>query len=123
MASFRQPGDFLPVPGIKNSDQCINSSQIIFSFVHFDSGILSYYLFGFLDKDFRTELPDETFESSSLTNRILSDENLGLLVALYMAMAFENIENSPMVINMFREHSGLLSTFPFLFCKIIFIYK
>jgi len=85
--------------------------QKIDRFVHFDYGILSYYLFGFLDEDSRTRIPKETFESSKLTSRILSDENLGLLVTLYLAISFENIENSPLIINMFREYSGLRNYF------------
>ncbi len=80
------------------------------SFVHFDYGILSYYMLGFLDDDSKTPVPEETFKSSSLTDRLITNENLGLIVSLYFALSFENVENSPMMIKMFREQSGLKST-------------
>ncbi len=67
------------------------------SFVHFDHGILSYYMFGHLDS---RRLPGlrrlETHFKSGV----------GLFVTLLTAMMFEFLENSKAIISLFRKNSG-----------------
>ena len=102
------------------------------SFVHFGHGILSYYLFGFLDgENAATELINDRVD------RIIDDiaqrykrsdeyhdwnqpysnknekqvENVisggaGLFATLVSALAFEVVENSEAVIDTFRKNSG-----------------
>ena len=71
-----------------------NSQHLLdpYSFVHFGHGILSFYLFD----DPREE------DAEFLVNR-------ALIKTLFAALAFEMIENTEMLIDLFRENSGTSS--------------
>ena len=102
------------------------------SFVHFGHGILSYYLFSFLDGENATsELIDNKLDRTIDEiaqrykrsdeyhdwNQPYSNKNekqigngisggAGLFVTLVSALVFEVVENSEAVINTFRKNSG-----------------
>ena len=78
-----------------------------YSFVHFGHGILSYYIFGrFDEKRSDDELLIDPFGNINWSKGFFTDENLGLFITLFSALAFESVENSEAVINRFRENSG-----------------
>ena len=80
---------------------------IFFSVVHFGHGILSYYMLHFLDGE---EEPFFFFRKNrfNMKERILRPvkSGLGLITTLFLALAFEVAENSPIVIAFFRKNSG-----------------
>lgn len=116
---------------IKNNKYILLSTCAC-SFVHFGHGILSYYLFSFLDgENGLTELLDERVDKT--INKIVrrykrNDEyhdwnqphsnrnekqiqnsisgGAGLFATLVSALVFEVAENSEMVIDTFRKNSG-----------------
>ena len=80
---------------------------IFFSVVHFGHGILSYYMLHFLDGE---EEPFFIFRKNrfNMKERIMKPikSGLGLITTLFLALAFEVAENSPIVIAFFRKNSG-----------------
>ena len=82
-------------------------STLCFSIVHFDYGLLSYFVFGrFDEKKSDDEFLFDNFGNVNWSKGLLSEENLGLFIALSIAVAFESIENSEAVIDLFRKNSG-----------------
>ena len=113
--------------------------MLYLSFVHFGHGLLSYYMFSFLDDENEV---DELFtfhdsignviEGASIgetnfkynrNDKYQKSENLfldknkstnilsggaGLFTTIVAALAFEILENSKLVIDMFRKNSGNL---------------
>ena len=87
---------------------------IFFSVVHFGHGILSYYMLHFLDGE---EEPFFIFRKNrfNMKERIMKPikSGLGLITTLFLALAFEVAENSPIVIAFFRKNSGIMfKSFP-----------
>ena len=60
---------------------------MLFSFTHVGQGIISYYIFEY----------DDGGGSSG---------GVGLIKALFAGVAWEQIENTEVVVNLFRENSG-----------------
>lgn len=85
---------------------------IFFSVVHFGHGILSYYMLHFLDGE---EEPFFIFRKNrfNMKERIMKPikSGLGLITTLFLALAFEVAENSPIVIAFFRKNSGIMFNF------------
>jgi hypothetical protein len=80
---------------------------LFLSVVHFGFGILSYYVFAPLD-DKRSPDEDLLDDSGNInwSKGLLTDENLGLFITLYLAAAFESVENSKPLVDRFRTNSG-----------------
>ena len=64
----------------------------LFSFAHVNQGIISYYIFDYWYYD---------EDSSSSRN-----SNVGLMKALFAGVAWELVENTEVVVNLFRKNSG-----------------
>ena len=61
------------------------------SFAHVNQGIISYYIFDYWYHDH---------------NDSAHNSNVGLLKALFAGVAWEQIENTEAVVNLFRNNSG-----------------
>jgi hypothetical protein len=59
----------------------------------------------FAPRGFNDEAYD-VFNDGNRSKGFFSDENLGLFITLYVAMAFESMENSELLIELFRKNSG-----------------
>ena len=96
------------IRAIKWSKKIFFICNIFFSVVHFGHGILSYYMLHFLDGE---EEPFFFFRKNrfNMKERIMRPikSGLGLVTTLFLALAFEVAENSPIVIAFFRKNSGI----------------
>ena len=66
---------------------------IFFSFAHVNQGIISYYIFDYW------YYGDEGRSNSR-------NSNVGLVKALFAGVAWELVENTEIVVNLFRKNSG-----------------
>ena len=86
-----------------------HSLNIIFSFVHFGHGLLSYYAFGTLDGDHEPISYVKTrfnLKESFVRTYRAGTKGMGMLVTLIFATIFEMMENSELTIQLFRQNSG-----------------
>ena len=74
---------------------------------------MSYYVFHFLDGIdepvfYIPHIPKTRFNLQDNIDNIMRPirSGFGLIVTLFVALAFEQMENSPLTIKMFRKHSG-----------------
>ncbi len=82
-------------------DRCSQHLFDPYSFVHFGHGILSFYAFGFLDYD-----KDFEFDFQSNFDITEKSRDAGLLLTLVSATFIEQMENSPVTIQLFRNNTG-----------------
>ena len=70
---------------------------------------MAYYVFGRFDE--KRSDDEALFDESGNVNwskGLFTDENLGLFITLYIAATFESVENSALLIELFRTNSGKL---------------
>ena len=106
----------------------MNFMHFSLSFVHVGHGILSYYIFHFLDGEEEPFffLKKNRFNLRDNFDRMIRPvkSGLGLITALFFALAFEIIENSPIIISLFRQNTGKSKIysryflFTFAICKL-----
>ena len=106
----------------------MNFMHFSLSFVHVGHGILSYYIFHFLDGEEEPFffLKKNRFNLRDNFDRMIRPvkSGLGLITALFFALAFEIIENSPIIISLFRQNTGKSKIysryflFTFAICKV-----
>lgn len=81
-----------------------------YSFVHFGHGILSFYAFGALDEEHFFEHERYSLTEIRVTKNLekVSTKRIGLVTTLFFATLTEQLENSPYIINLFRNNTGKL---------------
>lgn len=81
-----------------------------YSFVHFGHGIVSYHIFGQLDSYQETTITTTFHKGSKAKHRAAlvakTSSNFGLIATLFYATAAEKVENSQLIIELFRNNTG-----------------